>query len=123
MSRQLAAALAIFVLLGALVPVAAEVTNHSSSVSVTSTSATITFSYARTSIWLKNDDTSANELYLRLFHCGDTAASATTSSIRLDPGESLTFHHDARSEAGIGYCAVAHVTANTETATLRYIAK
>lgn len=122
-SRILAGLAALLIVAGAFAPLFAEVTTHGSSVSVTSTSATTSFTYARTSIWIKNDDASANELYFRLFHCGDTAAAATTSSIRLDPGEAVTFEHDARSEAGLGYCALTYVTAAAETATLRYIAK
>jgi hypothetical protein len=97
--------------------------------SVTSTSATVTLTQAASSVRLINNSTSANKLFARLFWCGEASAAATTSSpIRIEPGESIGFTFNARTEATApgtswGYCAFSYVTAAAETATLRYLAK
>jgi hypothetical protein len=97
-------------------------------ISVTSTSATTTLTTAASGLRLINDSTSANELYARVFWCGEVSAAATTASpIRLEPGESLGLTFNARTETGAGiawgYCAVSYVTAGGETATLRLVIK
>ena len=103
----------------------------SQSVSVTSTSATVSISPGVTSLTLVNDAASANELYARVFWCGEpTAASVAADSstpIRLQPGESIGFKYNSQSEgagsSGAGYCAFSHVAAAAETATLRWSGK
>jgi hypothetical protein len=94
------------------------------SISVTSTSATVTLTRGCRSLTLINDSASANELYTRVFWCGETTGAATTSSpVRLEPGESVTFNWENGEGGNGGYCAFAAVTAATETATMRYLAK
>lgn len=128
----LAGGMAGLLLVGALAAgvALAEVTG-SNSAAVDSSSDTVTFSTFKTSLTLINDAASANELYARVFHCGDTPAAATTASpIRLEPGESVTFNFAGGPEAqgaglssSVGYCAFSYIAAATETATLRYLAK
>lgn len=96
----------------------------SPSYSVTSTSATTFFSNARNEVTLINDTVSANELYARVFWCGETAAAATTTSpIRLEPGEWLNVRYSQGEGGNGGYCAVSYVASAAETATLRVLAK
>lgn len=102
----------------------------SAAISVTSTSATTALSRPAGDLTLISDTTSANELYARVFHCGDNVAAATTSSpIRLEPGESVSFSFRTQGEgdpatlSAPGYCAFTVITAAAETATLRYLAK
>lgn len=95
------------------------------SISVTQTVTTTTLATTSTgykSLTLINDAVSANEMYARVFSCGETAAAATTSSIRLEPGESLSFTHGP-TDAGGGYCAYSLICATGETATARVIYK
>ncbi len=90
-------------------------------VSVTSTSQTITVGTSAapaTDVVVVNDSTSANEMYFRLFSCSETTAAATTSSVRLEKGESRSYRHP-QTQPGYGYCAVSLVCANAETATAR----
>lgn len=118
---MLCAALFVLCLTWVIVSVHAEVTT-SNSISVTSTSQTLTIGSVTgnqpVDVLVVNDSTSANEMYYRLFSCGETAAAATTSSIRLEKGESRSYRH-SQSEPGAGYCAISLVCANTETATAR----
>jgi hypothetical protein len=101
-------------------PLGAEVGTNNA-VAVTSTAQTITVGTTNdpaTDVLVLNDSTSSNEIYFRLFNCGDTVAAATTSSVRLQPGESRSYRFSA-SEGGNGYCAVSVVCASAETATAR----
>jgi hypothetical protein len=96
----------------------------SPSVSVTSTSTTVTLTRAAQSLTLINDAASANEIYARVFWCGEaTGAATTSSSIRLEPGESVSYTYRAGEGGNGAYCAFSHITAAGETATLRYQAK
>ena len=65
-----------------------------------------------------NDSTSTNELYFRLFVCGESVGAATTSNVRLQPGESRNYRW-VESAGGPGYCAISIVCASAETATAR----
>jgi hypothetical protein len=115
-------------------PVSAEVAGNNS-ISVTSAAATtVTFSAAYTTVGFINGPdasgvASANEVYIRLFWCGETPAAATTSSpIRLQPGESVSFIFNPVSEASVsttckGYVGFSVITASTETANLRWFGK
>lgn len=109
-------------------PLWAEISGNNG-ISVTSTSATTSFTTPMSSLRLINDSASANELYARVFRCGETSGAATTSSpIRLEPGESVGFTYSGTTEkvGGIqvnGYCATSYITAAGETAILRLIAK
>lgn len=97
--------------------------NPSISVTSTATTTTISTTSGYKSIVLKNDSASANELYARVFWCGETAAAATTASpIRLEPGDSITLTHGP-TDGGSGYCAYSVVTAAAETATARVVYK
>lgn len=58
----------------------------------------------------------SNEIYVRVFWIGETAADATTSSARLDADESLTL------EKTIGISSISIVCAASETATARLYA-
>lgn len=94
-------------------------------ISVTSTSATTTFSTYKSSVCLINDGNSANEVYARIFTTADTAAAAVagaTARIRLEPGDGQCWSWNSK-EGGLGYSAVSYITANTETATLRVVPK
>ncbi|HKQ02670.1 MAG TPA: hypothetical protein VJ735_20295 [Actinomycetes bacterium] len=105
-------------------PVALAEVAGNKGISVTSTSATTTFTNAVSELTVINDTASANELYARVFWCGEASAAATTSGpIRLEPGEFVNLKHNPRTETGIGYCAVSYVTAAAETATMRLVAK
>jgi hypothetical protein len=91
------------------------------SVSATDTSTTVTFPTFRTSVNLYNQG--ADEVYFRLFTTEDTAAAATTSYRSLPAGASITFSHNATSEGGLGYLAVAIVCDTGETATVEVSSK
>lgn len=99
-------------------------------ISVTSTSATTTFTVRVSTVCLINCATagptgcsSANKLFARIFTTTETPAAATTSSpIRLEPGESVCLSHPtSRSQSGSGWLAVSYVTAAAETATLKLL--
>ncbi len=116
---SLAALLAALALAVASVVFAELQTNNA--VSVTSTSQTITLGTTAaqaSDVLIVNDAASANEMYIRLFSCGETPAAATTSHVRIEKGESRSYRH-ANTEPGIGYCAVSLVTTAAETATAR----
>jgi hypothetical protein len=96
----------------------------SPSISSTSTSATVQLARSVRDLTLINDSASANEAYLRVFWCGEPTLAATTSSpIRLQPGESISFTIGPSDGGNGGYCAFSHVCDTAETATLRYVAK
>lgn len=110
-----------FLLAGGLLcgaaPIGAEV-KTSNAIAVTSTAQTVTLTGGPSDVLIVNDSTSANELYFRLFTCGETVAAATTASVRLEKGESRSYRL-AGSEGGGGYCAISLVSASAETATAR----
>jgi hypothetical protein len=111
----------ILAVLAAAVSYAVVGTNNA--VSVTSTAQTVAFTTARSAVMVTNDTASANELYFRLYWCGETVTAATTAGIRLEKGETLTFTYDNRTETGIGYCNISLVCASAETATARVVYK
>lgn len=115
--------LAALLVLAALCLTALAEVDGGTSLSVTSTSQTVTFSTTRSSVSITNDSTSANELYYRLFNTCDTAAAATTSHRRLEKGETHTFRFNSNSECGLGYSAVSLVCDSAETATARVVSK
>jgi len=91
--------------------------------SVTSTSQSVTFSSKRSSVIIQNDD-ATNEVYVRLFVCGETISAATTTSGKeLKATEKASYSFNSRSEAGIGYCGFSIVCAAAETASVRWQAK
>jgi hypothetical protein len=107
-------------LLAGAAPLAGEVGTNNS-VSVTSTAQTIAVGATNdpaADVLVVNDSTSSNEIYFRLFVCGETVSAATTSSVRLQPGESRSYRFST-SESGNGYCNVSLVCASAETATAR----
>jgi hypothetical protein len=112
--------LAAGLLCGAAVLAIAEVGTNNA-IAVTSTAQTITVGSVGDpafDVLIVNDATSTNEIYFRVFNCGETVAAATTASVRLQPGESRSYRY-ASSEGGNGYCAVSIVCASAETATAR----
>jgi hypothetical protein len=119
-------AIALALAVAVLPPLWAEVWNDPAGVSVTDTSQTINFPHAMSSVLVLNDD-ATNEIYIRLFWCGETSAAATTDSIEIKATKSRTYTFDKRTEAlpgsitpsGAGYCAISLVCAATETATAR----
>lgn len=116
--RRLLAVLALGAFLAA--PAAAEVWNDPGGVSVTATSQTVTFPRHMSSVLILNDD-ATNEVYIRLFTCGDTVAAATTASLEIKLGKSRTFTK-GETEPNY-YCAVSLVCDTAETATIRIEAK
>ena len=90
-------------------------------VSATDTSATTTFPFVRSTVSLYNQG--ADEVYFRLFTTADTPAAATTSFRSLPAGASITFTHNAQTESGSGYLAVAIVCDAAETATVEVSSK
>jgi len=103
-------------------PLWAEV-NTNNNVSVTQTSQTITIGTTQawaTEVLITNDSVSANKLFYRLFCCSETPAAATTSSIRLERGESHSYKRSATSCSN-GYCAATFACATSETATARIV--
>ena len=109
-----------------LAPEAAAEVLGSASLSSTSTSVTQAIARSVQSLTLINDSASASEAYLRVFWCGEpTGVATTTSPIRLQPGDSVTFTFGNSEGGGVGqgYCAFSYVCDTGETATLRYIAK
>ena len=90
--------------------------------SVTATSQTVTFASARSSFFILNNANSANEVYIRVFRCSETAAAATTSNAKftLLPGETLKAGHNPRTEPGIGYCAFSIICDTAESAVVRW---
>jgi len=97
--------------------VGAEVLHPSGLISVTSTSATTTLDKV-VNLTLTSHSSSANEMYVRVFHCGDTSAAATTNDIEIPVGQSVVYVDHKRA-----YCAVSYVTAAAETAKLAYQAQ
>lgn len=101
----------------------------STSTSITSTATTVTFSTPKSSVLFINNSGSANEVYIRLYWCGETITAATTGAakIRLEPGESQSYLFNSLTEVGsgtsFGYCGFSAVADTAETATLRYTAK
>lgn len=67
----------------------------------------------------------ANEVYVRLFTSGETAANATTSSLEIKVGESVqwTYHPGSTDKAGGYYKTLSIICAAAETATVRVISK
>ena len=116
MKRFLAAIIA------SLALVAAAEVSYNGPLSVTSTSQTVTFASKRSSVTVISNSTSANELYFRLFTNCDTAAAATTASIELKAGESVTFTYNGSSECA-AYTAISLVCDTAETATARVVSK
>jgi hypothetical protein len=103
----------------------------SQSVSVTQTTQTVQASRPAWSLTLINDSASANELYARVFCCGEPTGAAvaadSSTPIRLQPGESVGFKYNREqaecAQFGAGYCAFSVVCAAGETATLRWVGK
>lgn len=95
----------------------AEVWNDPGGVTSTSTSATINFPHPMSSVLVVNDDLTV-EVFVRLFGCDETPVDATTSSIGVKPSEGRTYPHDTRTQGGIGWCFLTHITASG-TAALR----
>ena len=87
---------------------------------------TVTFASFKTSVRFTNNVGSANEVYIRLYWCGETISDVTTATAKLVyfPGESESFTFNSRSETpGIGYCGFSAITDAGDTATIRYVAK
>lgn len=106
-------------------PVGAEVLG-TPSISVTATSTTTQLTRAVNDLLIINDSASANEAYVRVFWCGEpvlAAVAATAPAMRLEPGDSVALEFGSSDRGNGGYCAVTHVTAGGETATLRVVAK
>jgi hypothetical protein len=120
---RLAALVAILSVVALLGPPARAEVSGGTSISVTSTSQTVTFTSLRGAVTVINDASSANEIYFRLFTAADTPAAATTAGVRLQPGESLSFAFSGFSELGGGYLAVSLVCDTAETATARVVSK
>jgi len=100
----------------------------SAGISATDTGATVTMSRGVATLTLINDAASANEAYFRVFWCGEPTGAATTASpIRLQPGESIAFTYEPKTESslssGTGYCHFSYICAGAETATIRWVAK
>lgn len=89
------------------VPLSAELQGQT--VSANSTSQTITIGYS--TLLVVNDG--ANEIYVRVFWEGETAAAATTSSREIKSGEAFTFSKQMQ------VASISIVCAAAETATVR----
>src|SRR3990172_4422680 len=61
---------------------------------------TVTFASFKTSVRFTNNVGSANEVYVRLYWCGETISDVTTATAKLVyfPGESESFTFNSRSE-------------------------
>ena len=101
------------------------VTNNA--IAATATSQTIYFGAPpKSSVCIRGGATGEQEVFYRLFTASDTVAAATTSSVRLEPGEVDCYTFNWSSEAGLGeygYVALSLVCTAAETATPRYVAK
>ena len=95
----------------ALLAVMATAELNYTKVSATATAQTTTISGS--SLLIVNDG--ANEVYVRVFNDGETAADATTSSTEIKSGEGLEFYRP------MGMKAVSIVCAAAETATVRLV--
>lgn len=69
-------------------------------------------------VFVLNNQDSANEIYFRIFDCSETPVAATTSSLKLEPGEGRSYRL-AGIFRGSGYCTVSLVCATGETATAK----
>lgn len=121
MRIRYAAALLLALVLVAL-PAATE--TGFTAVSATDTSATTTFTTAKTSVLLCNYG--ADEVYFRLFTAADTAAAATTANAELIAGTAtapvcMSFTHTPKTQTGLGWGAVALICDTGETATVHVI--
>lgn len=105
MIRRILALAAVLALLA--VPVRAEL--QTQTISANSVAQTITVTGG--TLVVVNDG--ANEVYVRVFHEGETAADATTSSAQIKSGETFTFTKD------FNITAISIVCAAAETATVR----
>ena len=130
MKRLIRLALAALLALGCALPARAEMDGNpgTTPLSVTSTTQSVTFTGARTSLLIKNDD-ATNEVYYRVFACGETISAATTASGKeLKAGETLRAVYNGTSErvGGLparGYCGFSIICAAAETASVRWLAK
>lgn len=107
------------------VPVAGEIIGDTSEAITDSAATTVTFSSAKTSILLINNAASTHEVYGRIYWCGETLTAVTVAAakIRLEPGESVSYSFNSRTETGIGYCGFSLIADTGDSATIRYTAK
>jgi hypothetical protein len=117
--------LAVLLALALACPVVGEITGDTSEAITDAAATTVTFSSAKTSVLLINNSESTNEVYGRIYWCGETLTAATVAAakIRLEPGESVSYSFNSRTETGIGYCGFSVITDTGDTATIRYTAK
>ena len=118
--------LAVLLALALACPVRGEIIGDTSEAITDAAATTVTFASFKTSVRFVNNSGSANEVYIRLYHCGDTISAVTTATAKLlyEPGESESFTFNSRSAIGSqGFCGFSAITAAGETATIRYAAQ
>ncbi len=119
--RKLTLALLAFILVA--LPAAAEIWNDPGGVAVTATSQTVDFPRAMKDVLIHDDDTS-NEIFVRIFLCGETTGVAVAGThLEIKPTKSESFRHSPDTESGRGYCAISLVCSGGETAAARIHAK
>jgi hypothetical protein len=118
-------ALALVAALALAVVSGAEIVGDTSEAITDAGATTVTFTSAKTSVLLINNAESTHEVYGRIYWCGETLTAVTVAAakIRLEPGESVSYSFNSRTETGIGYCGFSLITDTGDSATIRYTAK